>query len=131
MNKKKGKSAAEISRDNVTKLRSYVNKTSISEVPKNQYQKSSKQRICKELGITYSTVGSNAGLANLFDQLDKKIGANKAEVTRPKSTETPQLKARISTLENRVSSLKAENEVLRSQIKRYEHFETTGRMARS
>ncbi|HPH05163.1 MAG TPA: hypothetical protein PL131_04750 [Methylotenera sp.] len=131
MTKEKGKSAAEIARDNVTKLRSYVNKTSVSDIPKNQYQKSSRQRICKELGITYSTVGSNADLASLFDQLDKKTSANKSEVKRPKSNNTLQLKARISTLENRVSSLKVENEALRSQIKRYEHFETTGRMARS
>ncbi|MBX9677015.1 MAG: hypothetical protein K2V71_10480 [Methylotenera sp.] len=131
MTKEKGKSAAEIARVNVTMLRSYVNKTSVSEVPTNQYKKSSRQRICKELGITYSTVGSNADLASLFDQLDNKIGANKSGIKQPKSNETPQLKARISTLENRVSSLKAENEALRSQIKRYEHFETTGRMARS
>lgn len=131
MIKEKGKSAAEIARVNVTKLRSYVNKTSVSEVPTNQYKKSSRQRICKELGITYSTVGSNADLASLFDQLDNKIGANKIGVKQPKSNETLQLKARISTLENRVTSLKAENEALRSHIKRYEHFETTGRMARS
>lgn len=131
MAKEKGKSAAEIARDNVTKLRSYIEKISVLEVPKNQYQQSSRQRICKELGITYSTVGSNADLASLFDQLDKKIGENKTEVKQPKSNETRQLKARISTLENRVSSLKAENEALRSQIKRYEHFETTGRAARS
>lgn len=131
MNRKKGKSSAEISRDNVIKLRGYVNKISISEVPKNQYQKSSRQRICKELEITYSTVGSNAGLADLFDQLDKKIGANKAAAKQPNSNEISQLKARISILENRVFSLSAENEELRSQIKRYEHFETTGRMARS
>lgn len=127
----KAKSAAEIARDNVTKLRGYIDKSSVSNIPKNQYQQSSRQRICKELGITYSTVGSNPDLANLFDQLDKKIGANKTEVRQPKSDETRQLKARISTLENRVSSLKSENEALRSQINRYEHFETTGRMARS
>lgn len=131
MAEEKAKSSAEIARDNVTKLRGYIDKSSVSNIPKNQYQQSSRQRICKELGITYSTVGSNPDLANLFDQLDKKIGANKTEVRQPKSDETRQLKARISTLENRVSSLKAENEALRSQINRYEHFETTGRMARS
>lgn len=127
----KVKSAADIARDNITKLRVYIDNTSVSNIPRNQYQQSSRQRICKELGITYSTVGSNADLANLFDQLDKKIGANKAEVRQPKSDETRLLKARISTLENRAASLKAENEALRSQINRYEHFEATGRMARS
>lgn len=131
MTKEKGKSAAEIASDNVIKLRTYIDKISVLEVPKNQYQQSSRQRICKELGITYSTIGSNADLANLFDQLDKKIGANKTKVKPLNSNETRQLKARISNLENRASSLKAENEALRSQIKRYEYFETTGRTARS
>lgn len=131
MAKEKGKSAAEISCDNVKKLQSYVDKINVSEVPKNQYQKSSRQRICKDLGITYSTVGSNADLASLFNQLDKKIGGNESEVKQPMSNEARQLKTRISTLENRVTSLKAENEALRSQVKRYEHFEVNGRMARS
>lgn len=74
MAKEKAKSAAEISRDSVKRLRGYIDKTAASNIPKNQYKKSSRLRICKELGITYSTVGSNAELANLFDQLDKKIG---------------------------------------------------------
>lgn len=131
MAKEKAISAAEIARINVTKLRIYVDKTSASNIPKNQYQKSSRQRICKDLGITYSTVGSNADLANLFDQLDKKIGANRTVIRHPTSHEARQLNSRISTLENRISSLKTENEALRSQIYRFEHFETTGRMARS
>lgn len=130
MAKEKVKSAAKIARESVNKLRSYVDKTSISNVPKNQFRKASRQRICKELGITYSTVGSNADLADLFDELDTKIGADKTEAKRPSSNEARQLQARINTLENRVASLKSENEALRSQLKRYEHFEITGRMAR-
>ncbi|MCG8040568.1 MAG: hypothetical protein JAZ17_11345 [Candidatus Thiodiazotropha endolucinida] len=126
----KVKSAAAIARESVNKLRSYIDKTSVADIPKNQFQKASRQRICKELGITYSTVGSNADLATLFDQLDTKIGAGKTEEKRPNSNEIRQLNARVSTLENRVASLKAENDSLRSQLKRYEHFEITGRMAR-
>ncbi|MCM8921436.1 MAG: hypothetical protein LC540_15460 [Candidatus Thiodiazotropha sp.] len=114
----------------MNKLRSYINKTSVTDVPKNQFQKASRQRICKELGITYSTVGSNTDLAGLFEQLDTKIGSDKTEAKRPSSNEVRQLQARINTLENRVASLNAETETLRLRLKRYEHFEATGRMAR-
>lgn len=39
MAKEKAKSAAEISRDSVKRLRGYIDKTAASNIPKNQYKK--------------------------------------------------------------------------------------------
>lgn len=122
------RSSAEVGRASVDKLRKYIDSTPIIDIPKNQYKKASRQKICKELGITYSTVGSNANIANLFESLDAKIGVERGTVRQPNSQAIRQLQEQINTLEKRVAALNTETVELRSKLKRYEHFEKTGRL---
>lgn len=127
--KSDNKSSAQIAQDSVNKLKNYIKNIDPLDIPTNQFGVASRRPICKELGITYSTIGSNDKLALEFEKLDKLVNAS-ARKPNSKSSDTKHLEMRITSLENRIASLKADNEELRTKLKRYEHFELTGRMPR-
>ena len=127
--KSDNKSSAQIAQDSVNKLKNYIKNIDPLDIPTNQFGEASRRPICKELGITYSTIGSNDKLALEFEKLDKLVNAS-ARKPNSKSSDTKHLEMRITSLENRIASLKADNEELRTKLKRYEHFELTGRMPR-
>ena len=127
--KSDNKSSAQIAQDSVNKLKHYIKNIEPRDIPTNQFGEASRRPICKELGITYSTIGSNDKLALEFEKLDKLVNASPRK-PNSKSSDTKHLEMRITSLENRIASLKADNEELRSKLKRYEHFELTGRMPR-
>jgi len=123
---------------NTKKAREYVDSVDLEKVPRNNRGKCSRQRICKELEITYSTIGTNDDLKKEFERLDERLIEDDREKgavgkAKPKSSskEIRQLESRITKLENRMTSLKSENKELRTRIKRYEHFENTGRSIRA
>lgn len=111
-------------------MEKYIEKTPLSIVPLNQFRKASRKRICKELGITYSTIGSNPNLAAVFEKLDIILGSVPDKQAPRRTKDIQHLEETIKLLENQVIKLRVENSSLLSEIKRYEHFVSSGRMAR-
>src|SRR5438132_13971885 len=67
-------STREKGRVNADKLAEWVESTSLSAIPLNQYGVASRSKICKSLGITLSTVGSNKAIQQMFTELDARLG---------------------------------------------------------
>lgn len=119
-------SSAQKSRESAAKLQRYLDSTPPSKIPTNQFKKASRKKICQILQITYSTIGSNPKLAELFDQLDLKLTSFKPEA----SSVRPHSKHGNDTLAKRYQKLEQKNLELSCQLERYKHFELTGRMVR-
>lgn len=114
----------------VDKLEKYIKNTPLATVPINQFKKASRKSICKELKITYSTIGSNAKLAALFEGLDITLGLRPNDLEGMQIKDVMHLQATISQLENYIATLTAENKSLRAELNRHSHFVSYGRMAR-
>ncbi len=119
-----------VARASVSKMEKYVKNTPLYNVPINQFKKASRKRICKELGITYSTIGSNAKLATLFEGLDIILGAQPRDQKKIQTKDIDLLSDIINRLENCIVTLTAENKSLRNEMNRYNHFVNFGRVAR-
>lgn len=119
-----------VARESVTKMEEYIKNTPIPKIPINQFKRASKKSICKILDITYSTIGSNAALAELFAQLDTSLGFQPKEQKINQSKDLQTLRETIGQLENRIKTLEEENRALRSANNRYNNFISSGRMAR-
>lgn len=119
-----------VARASVSKMEKYVKDIPLSKVPINQFKKASRKRICKELGITYSTIGSNAKLATLFEGLDIILGAQPSDQKKIQTKDMQFLGDTINRLESCIATLIAENKCLRNEMNRYNHFVNFGRMAR-
>ncbi|MCW9059418.1 MAG: hypothetical protein OQL11_11145 [Gammaproteobacteria bacterium] len=121
-NKQKGEA-------NEAKLEAYIRSTPLSKIPTNQYGSASQKRILTDLGIPTSNRDSES-ISTLFEKLNKKLGAETVTRSTASSEEVRSLKRTISTLQDRIASLKAENELLRSQQQQELWFLETGRVIR-
>lgn len=115
---------------NAQKLREYVLNTPISSIPRNQYGSASQKKILQTLGIPTSNRDSTP-IKIIFEKLNKKLGAEAIVSSSGSSEEIRSLKRTISTLQDRIAALKAENELLKGQQKSEGWFLETGRMVRS
>ena len=70
------KSTQAVGIENAKKLEDWVNVTLNRNVPRNSDGKSSKRAICKMLGITKSTIGTNVTLCKIFEYLDSRISGS-------------------------------------------------------
>ncbi|MEC5407088.1 hypothetical protein VOM14_16200 [Paraburkholderia sp. MPAMCS5] len=59
--------------ENAARLRTWMSKTSLAQVPVNQFGKAARTPICKTLKIPPSTVQTNGELAALFKVLDANL----------------------------------------------------------
>lgn len=121
-NKQKGEA-------NEAKLEAYIRSTPLSKIPTNQYGSASQKRILTDLGIPTSNRDSES-ISTLFEKLNKKLGAETVTRSTASSEEVRSLKRTISTLQDRIASLKAENDLLRSQQQQELWFLETGRVIR-
>lgn len=128
MSKEKKLSSAEIAKKSAEKLKAYIAHINLMDVPRNQFGSASKLSICQEIGITYSTIGTNSLLSELFDSLDNKLFDVPKKCKKPSSKEFEYLTKRVNQLENQVSFLKGELAQYQSEIAGYQHFVQTGRM---
>ena len=115
---------------NSEKLRRYIEKTPLDDIPRNQFKTASQQKILKSLGI--ATSNRNAPqIAELFEELDKMFGTTPPQIIKGgNSEEVKSLKQTISKLQNRIAALKGENEELKAEQLGEEWFIETGRLVR-
>lgn len=116
--------------ESIKKMEEYIKNTPIPKIPINQFKRASRKSICKILDITYSTIGSNAALAELFAELDTSLGFQHKEQKIDESKDLQALRETIGQLQNCIKTLEEENRALRSANNRYNHFISSGRMAR-
>ncbi len=115
---------------NLAKLEAYISSTPLSEIPRNQYGSASQKKILTELCIPSSNRDAEL-IKEAFERLNKKLCAKPITRSTSSSDEVRCLKKTISTLQNRVAALKAENELLHSKLQGEAWFIETGRMVRS
>lgn len=90
-----------------------------------------KSEICRTLGITKSTIGSNNSLKKVFDDIEKTISEKPHDSKNILNSNTvKKMEREISRLENRVAVLTAENESLRKATITEQHFLSDGRLVR-
>lgn len=55
------------------RLSDWVVETPLQSVPRNQFRRVSRQKVCKLLRISPSSVGSNSAIRKIFDELDDRL----------------------------------------------------------
>lgn len=66
-------SSKEIGELNAGRLSDWVKVTELKNVPRNYLGTSSKSAICRLIGISTSTIGTNIEIKNIFDALDSEL----------------------------------------------------------
>lgn len=122
------KASQTIAADKVAALRRWISTTPLTKIPLNSRGLSSKQAICKALGIVRSTIGTNGEIRELFDELDKKLVNGEERPQAPKHStqsfeDTPTIIAQIGALLKEIDELKM-------VVKRFEHLDNTGQLIR-
>lgn len=91
-----------------------------------------KSEICRSLGISKSTIGTNKSLKEVFGDIEKTINKRPQEnKSVADSNVVKKLEREINRLENRVAVLMAENETLKKATITEQHFLSNGRLVRT
>lgn len=115
------KSSQAIGSAHLVRLENWVTATPLSEVPLNHLGRSSKLTICKALGISPSTVGSNVRIKEVFRKLDAKLSGlvsyQKEKIAHEDS---------ISPTPTEFVLLLNELDSIRAKLARLRHLSNTG-----
>lgn len=115
------KASQSVGAEHATKLQKWIADTPLSLVPRNHSGRSAKSAICKVLGISPSTIGTNARLAGHFELLDLQL----SETSTKRSPAIVQCDAEApSTAELLV--LFDELDATRAELARLRHLSNTG-----
>ena len=125
-------SSQKVGIQNVSKVTDYIKKTNLNDMPMNQYGRCSRSKICNQLGITPSTIGTNKDLEKAFNKIDELLGFNNEMPSKRNANldEVKKLEQEISRLKNKVAGLRAENQKLNRQNLSEDFFISTGRVLR-
>ncbi|ENG0237747.1 hypothetical protein [Burkholderia multivorans] len=122
MSHQKHMSTAAKAASNVDTLRDWIRKTSLEQVPTNQYGGASRTTILNLLSISRSTAASNPRIAELFEALDVKLRAI------PTTFESGQAEAPADPQQHAyVIGLHRENLRLKAELNRIRWSDDTGR----
>jgi len=105
-------------------LEKWIKATPIVRVPRNQFKRVNRRAICIELGISPSTIGTNAAIRDLFDKLDSSL-ADSVEpqaISKNRSLSTFD----VQVLEERCERAEAECQRLRRALSEYSFLELSG-----
>lgn len=115
-------SSQEVGTQQHKKLEKWVHDTPLDSVPRNCYGMSAKTHICKLLGISPSTIGTNKFIHQTFDKLDEEL-SNRGN---KKARETPLVENRVSPEKLNVPLLFDEMDRLKSEVARLRYLTHTG-----
>lgn len=109
--------------ENAKRLRNWIKMTPLHKVPLNSRGVSAKRNVCRLLQIPPSTIGTNAAIKALFDELDDKLLKRAITLVPPASAQksTDSMQADIALLH-----LLDELEQLRASNARLRHLDVTG-----
>jgi len=115
---------------NASKLEAYLKYSPNDRIPKNQFDGCARSRILKNLGISASSVGTNNLIENLFNDFDESMGKNPTihHVRNIDNEAARTMQQKIKRLEERIVTLKAENDALKRAKIGEEWFLDTGRV---
>jgi hypothetical protein len=108
-----------IGAENAEKLEQWIRKTPLRKIPLNSRGMSAKRTICKLIGISPSTIGTNAAIKVLFCALDEKLLIKEARDIPEKSPELELNRSDLAYVLDELERLRASNERLR-------HLNNTG-----
>lgn len=117
------KSSRDIGQEAVEKLKSWLATSPVIPIHKNQVNKA---EICRRLGITRSTIGSNSQLRMLFNSL--AVERQAGPTVKNRSNEINMLQSIIQDLDAELVSAKNEIVELRRQILFEEHLIVWGQV---
>ena len=115
------KSSQAVGSAHLARLENWVTATPLSEVPLNHLGRSSKLTICKALGISPSTVGSNVRIKEVFEKLDAKLLG-----LRLKQNEKVIYEESVSAAATELIVLLDELDATRAELARLRHLSNTG-----
>lgn len=111
----------EVGRHNAKMLGEWVSATPLKDVPRNHSGKSSKLAICRLLGISSSTIGTNNQIREIFEILDSRL-------LNLRETESSDIHAAIATSPSPAEFIQLLNNVdkLQTELARLQHLSNTG-----
>lgn len=107
--------------ERVEELQKWIAKTPVDKIPRNSAGLSSKSAICRAIGISKSTIGSNKRIKQIFASLDVKLLESSPQSSRAanqKDLAVPSAPEFIALLD--------ELEALRAALARLNHLSSTG-----
>lgn len=111
------------------KLRNWIEKTKLENIPKNQFDRANRGKILTELGIRGSK--DQQGIKDAFSELDESlIGIPATKNSTNNDDEVKSLKRRINELENKLTLITNELNQFKKHDKLIEHLINTGAIIR-
>lgn len=117
-----GVSSQDVGSKQYEKLKKWIKNTPLNAIPLNYHGASAKSTICRLLGITTSTIGTNRGIRQAFQELDVALSrrANAAVKGKPSPSD-------VSNAERLdLPSLLDEIDGLKCEVARLRHVTHTG-----
>lgn len=105
------------------KLKKWIASTPLNVIPLNCYGTSAKLTICRLLGITTSTIGTNKGIRQAFQELD--VALSRSTNRAVKGEPSPSDGSNVERLN--LPSLLDEIDCLKCEVARLRHITHTGR----
>jgi hypothetical protein len=115
------KASQSVGAEHATRLQKWIADTPLSLVPRNHSGHSAKSAICKVLGISPSTIGTNARLKELFELLDLELSetsTKQIQVVVKSDAEAPTASELLLLLD--------ELDATRAELARLRHLSNTG-----
>ena len=112
---------------NVDALTVWLSETALDAIPLNQFGLASRQKICAQLGISRSTISTNAELRRLFEKLDEKITEAASEASRLAQAARSNLeRSRPAEINQLLADISQRNEELERRLHVLAYLEDTG-----
>ncbi|ASV96711.1 hypothetical protein [Paraburkholderia aromaticivorans] len=113
--------------ENAGRLAEWCAQTALEHVPLNQFGESSKESICKMLGISRSTARSNPTMKAIFGQLDAEIAKMHARNVGKRAPEGNSKSGLTSQeINEALAELQTDNSLLRRKLNALMYLEDTG-----
>ncbi|RQM47188.1 hypothetical protein EHZ19_16175 [Paraburkholderia bannensis] len=114
-------------KDHARRLIDWINRTSLSNIPTNQFGQANRYAIFRQLGISRSTISSNSEIKSAFENLDLSLLELKNKHDENLNASPKRLEHEIA-LHSQISELSAENENLKIQLLRLRYLEDFGHL---